>query len=136
MVLIVSFLKNVLFRPSKKINDYFVNAVRVYALRGEEDAGCAAIAAAKVVGKKQRLSMIEGLLKMASNVKKDYPYKIARKSIADRILFLKGEIEKKDWDSRDLREEKEKLSKINAEYLSCLDRFDPSVFQRKYPKLF
>ena len=136
VVLIVSFLKNVLFRPSKKINDYFVNAVRVYALRGEEDAGCAAIAAAKVVGKKQRLSMIEGLLKMASNVKRDYPYKNARKSIADRILFLKGEIENKDWDSRDLREEKEKLSKINAEYLSCLNRFDPSVFKRKYPNLF
>jgi hypothetical protein len=135
-VLIVSLLRYLLFKHSKKINDYFFNAVRVYALRGEEDAGCAALIAAKVAGKNQRQSMIENLSKMASNVMKNFPDKNTRKSVADRILFLKGEVENKAWNSRDFREEKGKLSKINPEYLSCLNRSDPSVFKRKYPNLF
>jgi hypothetical protein len=132
-------LKNLLFRTSRGINDYFADAVRIYALRGEEDARCAAIAAARIAGKKQRRSMIEELSKMVSNVMKNYPHRAARKSIADRILFLKEELENKGWDSRDLRDlrtAKENLSKINAEYLSCLNQSDSSVFKRKYPNLF
>jgi hypothetical protein len=132
----MSLLKYFPFRRSKKINEYFNNAVRVYALRGEEDAGYAAIAAARASGEKHKHPMIEELSKMASNVMKNYPDKIARKSIADRIIFLKREIENLRWDSNDLKEGKERLSKANAEYLSCLNRIDPSVFKQKHPNLF
>jgi hypothetical protein len=125
-----------LFRHSKRINDYFADAVRVYALRGEEDAGCAAILAAIVARKKQRRSMIEQLSKMVSNVMQYYPDKMARESIAERILFVKREVEFSDGNRKDLKEEKEKLSKMNAEYLACLNREDPSIFKRTYPNLF
>jgi hypothetical protein len=125
-----------LFRHSKKIQDYFADAVRVYALKGEEDARCAALVAATVAGKKQRKSMIEELSKMASNVMLGYPDKMARESIAERILFLRREVELSSRDRKGMKEKKEKLSKINAEYLSCLKRGEPSIFKRKYPHLF
>ena len=125
-----------LFRHSKRIQDYFADAVRVYALKGEEDARCAAIVAAIVAGKKQRRSMIEELSKMASNVMQGYPDKMARESIAERILFLKREVQFGGGDRKGIKEKKEKLSKMNAEYLSCLKRGEPAIFKRKYPHLF
>jgi hypothetical protein len=128
-------LRNLLFRHSKKIHDYFTDAVRVYALRGEEDARCAAIVAAKVAGKKQRQSMVESLSKMAANVRRNSLDRMARKSIADRILLIKEEVNFKAWRGTGFPEEEE-LSKMNAEYLSCLNRADPTIFKRKYPKLF
>ena len=60
----MTFLKNLLFRRSKRINDYFAVAVKVYILKGEEDARCAALASlasAKVAGEKQRKLMIENM---------------------------------------------------------------------------
>ncbi len=133
---VVNFWKGMLFRHSKRIQDYFEDAVRVYALKGEEDAGCAAIVAAIVAGKKQRRSMIEELSKMASNVMQGHPGKMARQPIAERIIFLKRRVELGGGDRKGIKEEKEKLSKINAEYLSCLERGEPSIFKRKYPHLF
>ena len=132
----VTLLKRLLFRHSEKINDYFADAVRVYALSGEEDACCAAIAAAKTAGKKQRQSMIASLSKMASNVMRNHPERIARKSIADRILLLKEALEFRGGEASGFKEGQEKLWKMNAEYLSCLNRADPSVFKRKYTHLF
>ena len=132
----ITLLKGLLFRHSEKINDYFADAVRVYALSGEEEAYYAAIAAAKTAGKRQRQSMIASLSKMASNVMRNHPERIARKSIVDRILLLKEAVEVKDGEVCGFEEEQEKLSKMKAEYLSCLNRADSSVFKRKYPHLF
>ena len=49
----MTFLKNFLFRHSKGVTEYFSDAVRIYAFKGEEDARWAAVVAAKVAGKKQ-----------------------------------------------------------------------------------
>lgn len=132
----MTFLKNLLFRHSKRINDYFADGVRVYVLKGEEDARCAALASAKVAGGKQRKLMIENLSEMASNVMRNFPDKQTRKSLTDRLLSIKQDIELKNWHLKDVREEKGKISKPISEYLSCLSQADPSVFRRKYPKLF
>ncbi len=133
---IVNFWKGMLFRHSKRIKDYFEDAARVYALKGEEDAGCAAIVAAIVAGKKQRRSMIEELSKMAANVMQNYPDKMARESIAERILLLRREVRFCSGDRKGMKDKKEELAKINAEYLSCLNRGEPAIFKRKYPHLF
>jgi hypothetical protein len=130
------FLKSLLFRHSKSIRDYFADAVRIYILRGEEAARCAAIAAAKGAGKKQRQFMIESLSKMALNVMRNSPDRVTRKSIADRILSLKDAVELKDGRAGDFKAEIEKLSKMNEEYLASFNRADPSVFKRKHPQLF
>jgi hypothetical protein len=121
---------------ARKINDYFANAVRVYILTGEENAQCAASAAAKVAGRKQRKSMTDYLYGMAGDFLDSYPQKDDGKLVAMRLLSLKEEIEEKDWDLEDIKEEKAKLFKVDPEYCLALDRADPNVFVRRHPKLF
>jgi hypothetical protein len=129
------FFRNFLFRHSRGIHEYFTDAVRIYALSGDEDARCAVIVAAKVAGKKQRQSMVESLSKMAGNVRRKPSERVAGKSIAERILGLMREVNFKDGGRKGLGGE-EMFSKMNGEYLSCLNRGDPSIFKRKYPGLF
>jgi hypothetical protein len=132
----MTILKNLLFRHSKGITDYFSDALRVYVLLGEEDARWAAIVAARVAGKRQRKFMAGRLSQMMSNIMKHYPDKTARKLMADRLSSLEQEIASRNGDAKGAREEKEKLSNLNEEYLGCLNRADPSIFRRKYPKYF
>jgi hypothetical protein len=132
----MAFLKNFLFRHSKEVTEFFTDAVRIYAFKGEEDARWAAVAAAKVAGKRQRKFMIGQLAQMASNVLKNYPNKAARKTLSDRILSLQEEIEPRNGNPGDAREAEENLLKLNEEYLSSLRKADSSIFRRKYPKIF
>ena len=129
-------LRNLLGRRSQAMSEFFINAVRVYALKGEEDARCAAIAAAKAARKKQRKSMMASLSKMAENATRNGPAQDAFKALAYRLTLLKKDLTSKDWKARDFEKEKDRLSQLNEEYLSCLKRFDSSVFSRKYPQLF
>jgi len=135
-VSMMSFLKTLLFRRSKRIVQYFTNAVRVYVLKGEEEARSAALAAAKIAGKKQRKTMFKLLSQMNSNVTLKYPDKSVRDILSHRILSLINDMETKDWSPTDAHEGKDKLSKINTDYLSGLDQADPSIFIKKHPKLF
>jgi len=132
----MAFLKDFLFRHSKGVTEYFSDAVRIYAFKGEEDARWAAIVASKVAGKKQKKFMIGQLAQMASNVLKNYPNKPARKTLSDRILSLQEEIKSRNGNSRDTREAEEKLLRLNGEYLSGLRNSDSSIFRRKHPKIF
>jgi len=132
----MSFLKTLLFGQSKRMVQYFSNAARVYVLKEEEDARCAALAAAKIAGKRQRKTMLNLLSQMNANVLSRYPDKSARDLLSRRILSLIDDIESRDWDPADAHEEKDKLSRINAEYRACLDKVDPSIFMKKFPKLF
>ena len=130
------FLRKWFFRRSKKTHEFFTSATRIYILKGEEDARCAAVAAAGMATRKQRNAMTKELENIASNVMQSYPDKNKRKILADRILSLKETIEslaaRRDNDG----EEKKKLSIMNEEYFSCLNEGDPSVFCRRHPKLF
>jgi hypothetical protein len=132
----MAFLKDFVFRHSKEITDYFSDAVRIYAFKGEEDARWAAVAAAKVAGKKQKKLMIDQLSHMMANVLKNYPNKLARKSLANRLLSLQEQIESGNRNSGDVREAEEKLSGMNEEYLSSLRQADSSIFRRRHPKYF
>ena len=132
----MSFLKTLLFGQSKRMVQYFSNAARVYVLKEEEDARCAALAAAKIAGKRQRKTMLNLLSQMNTNVLSRYPDKSARDLLSRRILSLINDIESRDWEPADAHEEKDKLSRINAEYRACLDKVDPSIFMKKFPKLF
>jgi hypothetical protein len=135
-VIAMFFLKNLLFRYSDRIIDYFSDAVRIYAFKEEEAARWAAVVAVKIGGKKQRKFMINHLAQMASNVLKNYPNKSARKSLSDRIVSLREEIESSNGNPRYVREAEEKLSKLNEEYLYSLRHGDALIFRRKHPKCF
>jgi hypothetical protein len=132
----MAFFKNFLFRHSKGVTEYFCDAVRIYAFKGEEDARWAAVVAAKMAGKKQRKSMVGKLTQMASNVLKNYPNKPVRKTLSRRILSLKEEIEAGNGSPADAREAEEKLLELNGEYLFSLRSADSSIFKRKHPKCF
>ena len=125
---------------AKKLNDYFCNAVRVYALTNAEDARIAIITAAKMAAKKQRSSMVKYLQSMASGIQKVTEKDPQQKSLTD--LFVKSSIElaeeisSKDWTPDDISKQKEELGNINADYLVALDKGDSKVFSRKHPQLF
>jgi len=121
-----------LFGRSKRISDFFAGAVKVYALKGEEDARCAALAAAKGASKKQRREMAGLLATMSENVAHSYPDKDVRKTIADRLTSLKAEIEAKGGPE----EQEKKLAEINEEYRFCLTRVDPTISKGNTPVCF
>jgi len=125
-----------LFTHSKRINDYFANAVRVYALTGDEHTRCAALSAAKVAARKQKSRMIAYLLAMAFDIKHAMGDDPGAELPIQRLLTLKRDIEAKNWNLTDAAREKDRLSELEPEYLEALNRADPSVFERKHPELF
>ena len=135
-MILLPFLKKWLFGRSGKNHEYFTGATRVYILKGEEDARCAAVAAAEMVSVKQRKAMIRELENTAANIAQSYPDKSRRKILGDRVLSLKETIESFAAHRSNDVGEKKKLSIVNKEYFSCLKEGDPSVFCRRYPKLF
>ena len=135
-MMLLPFLGKLLFRRSEKIREFFTSATRVYILKDEEDARCAAIAAAGMATCKQRIAMAKELEDVAANILRSYPDKSQRKVLADRVFSLKEAIESFAAGRSDNVEEKKRLSILNKEYFSCLTEGDPSVFCRRYPKLF
>ena len=135
-MILLPFLRKWLFGRSGKNHEYFTGATRVYVLNGEEDARCAAVAAAGMATRKQRNVMIKELENITSNVMQSFPDKNKRKILVDRILSLKETIESIAARRNNGGEEKKKLSVVNKEYFSCLNEGDSSVFCRRHPKLF
>jgi len=125
---------------SKSINDYFCNAVKVYAFTGSQDARIAALAAAKVAAGAQRNSMLAYLRGMASDFKQMSESESEFKPFTDQFFEAAAELEKeisvKDWTISDIRVQKEELGKANPDYLNALNKGDASVFVRKFPHLF
>jgi hypothetical protein len=125
---------------AKRINDYFCNAVRVYAFTGGQDARIAAVAAAKVAAAAQRNSMVAYLRGMVLDLKQMSESEPEFRPLADQFVEAAAQLEKdifvKDWTISDIREQKEELEKANPDYLNALNKADPSVFSRRLPHLF
>ena len=125
---------------AKRINAYFCNAVRAYALTNEEDARIAIVTAAKAAAKKQRDSMVKYLQTMASDIKNmteiDPKVKPHTDKFAESSIELAEEISSREWTPSDINQQKEELGNINSEYLVALDKADPSIFSKKHPQLF
>jgi hypothetical protein len=125
---------------SKSVNDYFLNAAKVYAFTGSQDARIAALAAAKVAAGIQRNSMLTYLRAMASDLKQMSESESEFKPFADQFSKAATELEEelsvKDWTISDIRAQKEELGKANPDYLNALNKGDASVFVRKFPHLF
>ena len=124
----------------KRMNAYFCNAVRVYALTDEEDVRIAILTAAKAAAKKQRESMVKYLQKMASDIKNmteiDSKVKPHTDKFAESSIELAKEISSMEWTPSDINKQKEELGKINSEYLVAFDEADPTIFSKKHPQLF
>jgi hypothetical protein len=124
----------------KRINAYFCNAVRLYALTNEEDARIAIVTAAKVAPKRQRGSMVKYLQSMASDIKNmsenDSKLKPHTDKFVESSIELAEEISSKEWTISDITKQKEELGSINSEYLVALDKADSTIFSKKHPQLF
>ena len=114
-------------------HDYFKYAVGAYAMFNDEDAKIAAIAAAKVVDRHFRESMIMYISAEISDFTRSKEPE--SESVISRMSEVKREISVKDWTAEDGRHEKERLKKCNPEYLNALNEADASVFLHKYPNL-
>ena len=124
----------------KRMNAYFCAAVRIYALTDEEDARIAIVTAAKAATKKQRVSMVEYLKSMASDIKNmseiDPKVKPHTDKFIESSIELAEEISSREWAISDINKQKEELGNINLEYLVALDKADPSIFAKRHPQLF
>lgn len=127
-------------KHEKRINAYFCNAVRLYALTEEEDARIAIITAAKAAGKTQRGSMVKYLQSMATGIKNksknDSKLKPHTDKLVESSIELAEKISSREWTVSDIIKQKEALARINSEYLVALDKADPTIFAKKYPQLF
>jgi len=119
-------------RGSGAINDYFVNAVTVYALGEEEVAHVAALTAATVAAGKQRASMLAFLQGMAGDCSK-FPN---GDQIRSRLLALAQEIGQKENDLQTITDQKQQLGNVSKELLAALERFDASIFKNRWPQFF
>ena len=124
----------------KRMNAYFCAAVRFYALTDEEDARIAIVTAAKAATKKQRVSMVEYLKSMASDIKNmseiDPKVKPHTDKFIESSIELAEKISSREWTISDINKQKEELGNINLEYLVALDKADPSIFAKRHPQLF
>lgn len=139
LILLASILAIVsmrMFRHAGKINDYFANAVTVYVWIDKEDAKIAALAASKVAGSKQRNSMLKYLEGLNSDMTKLFPTSPQLKPFTEKLSELQMEIGAKDWTTKDIIQEKQRLKNYNPEYLNALEKADANIFIRKYPDLF
>lgn len=125
---------------AKRANDYFSNAVRVYALTNEDDARVAIVTAAKVATKTQRGAMVKYLHSMASDLKKVSDNDLKAKPLIDKFvessIELAEEISSREWTAGDISQQKEELGEANPEYLAALTKADPTIFAQKHPNLF
>ena len=124
----------------KRINAYFRNAVRLYALTNDEEARIAIITAAKVAAKRQRGSMVKYLQGMASDIKKmsenDSKLNPHVAEFVESSIKLAEEISSREWTTSDIIKQKAELGNISSEYLVALDKADPTIFAKKHPQLF
>ncbi len=121
------------------VHSYFFNAVKVYALLGEEDAKIAALAAGKVATPRQRTIMLDYLNNRTSALLLETEEDNAGQNpllVVDRLLQLKTAITTQDDPNADVTQEKQWLNDHNQAYLRALDRGDPTVFVAQHPNLF
>jgi len=131
-VVVIALLFWWMQRGSAAINDYFVNAVTVYALGQEEVAHVAALTVATVAAGKQRASMLVFLNGMAGDCSK-FPN---GDQIKSRLLALAKEIGQKGNDLQTIMVQKQQLGSMNKELLAALERFDASIFKNRWPQFF
>ena len=124
----------------KRINAYFCNAVRVYALTDEEDARIAIVTVAKGVAKRQRVSMVKYLESIVTTIRKMSENDPELKPITDKFVessvVLAEEISSQEWTKDLIDKQKEELGNINSEYLVALEKADPTIFPKTHPELF
>ncbi len=118
---------------ASRINDYFCDAVWLFAKTADPSARLAAHCAGAVAQDEQRDSLILYLEALSNDWLERTP---EISSVSDRLEDLADELNSRDWTLEDSIELKTKLSKANLEYLIALGGSDPTVFRHRFPDIF
>lgn len=131
--LISQNLTNIALTLSSRINDYFSDAVWLFAKTGDPSARLAAHCAGAIAQDEQRASLMLYLEALSEDWLTRTP---ELPTIYYRLQDLANEINSKEWTVEDVGELKIKLSKVNLEYLIALGGSDPTVFRQRFPDTF
>lgn len=125
-------LVNDLLQGGTRVNDYFIDAVRVYACTLDPAVRQAALTAGVVADRTQRSTMVA----FAQHAAAKFAEKEGVGEIPARLAQLAYEIAAKDWTIADVRTARRILWNTQREYAQALDAFDSAVFRRRFPELF
>ena len=123
-------------KHSGRVNDYFGNAARVFCLTGDDAAHAAALAAGKTAASEQRASMVRYLQALAADLTAAAGDDPEAQEALGRLRQLADEVSAKDWSMSDVVAEKNRLKAVDTEYFHALGAADPTVFVRRFPRLF
>lgn len=126
-------------RQAQSGHVYFLHAVKVYALTGDEDAKMAALAAGRLAAARQRALMLDFLNKRSSELLLETAEDNAGRNplvVVDRLLHLKHEIAAQTAATDAAQPELTWLRDHNRAYLRALERGDAQVFVTRHPDLF
>jgi len=140
------------FRPkdhsgSKTLHSYFVHAVKVYALVGEQEAKTVALAASDIATNRERKQMLDYLNKRASELllgAGDTDGGGNRLSTVERLVQLEEEVRARNTNetrptTTTAHEDPESTLESDGPYqayLDALERNDHTVFIQRHPDLF
>ena len=117
-------------QQADNINDYFVDALKIFAFTNDQIFELAALTAAKTADKVQRDSMVAYAVGLASLTEESHDY------ASSRILGLVATIDEKDWSVVDAATSKNQLAKVDKGMLSALEKSDGQYFRVTYPEFF
>ena len=115
---------------AQALNEYFVDALKLYAFDNNENAGFAALTAAKVAAFEQRQGMVAYSQELAADATNTNP------SAADAINHLLNAINEKDWSILDITHSKRALAELDKQMLNALQSADAIYFRNAYPEFF
>ncbi|MDO8795458.1 MAG: hypothetical protein Q7J25_12640 [Vicinamibacterales bacterium] len=119
-----------LVHGADRVNEYFLDASRVYIHNADPAARLAALTAGKVADTLQRSSMVRTLRMIADGARN------SDAQAAHKLDALADDVAEHDWSVRDIIRAKRELRDANAAYARALDAFDSNVFRREYPQVF
>lgn len=136
VILVVAYLALRLIAAGGRVLEYFDNAVKAYVWLEDEEAGLAALAAAKTASSEHRAKMVAHLRVASAGLE----YWIAKvpefRRAIERVDKFAAAISEKVWTTRDAAEAQSQLEKVSPDYSDGLKKSNPSVFVIRYPALF
>lgn len=118
---------------ANRINDYFYDAVWLYAKTDDPAAKLAAQSAAAVAQDEQRESLIGYLRALADDWAQRSPN---IPMVNQRLERLADDISSGDWNLEDTVDFKRKLAEVDPEYFYALAGSDPTVFRDRFEEIF
>lgn len=130
---LIIFFVWLLNRGGERVNEYFYKAIQVWLLHDDENARIAALAAVKVASPHAQRNYV-GKLRVIQFELSAENSKLSKER-AKLLMGFINEIKMKIWTLDDAAKEREKLFEANPEYATALNKYDPTVFSKRYREM-